>query len=118
MTDDQSVDRSYTYAEAVIRWISWLFFCGVYLIASEGFGLRNPWVARGIAVDVFYTALGLENDPAHWAHLGGFLAGVVIALVLPVTRLANARGGDILSAILGHRAWALIGKPNRPVKTL
>ena len=48
---------------------------------------------------------------AHWAHLGGMLAGITIALLLLVTRLVNARGGDILSVTLGRHAWALIGRP-------
>ncbi|MBU0637665.1 MAG: rhomboid family intramembrane serine protease [Planctomycetes bacterium] len=67
-----------------------------------------------IAFDVAFILLGWEDEVAHWAHLGGFLAGVGIALVLLFSRLVNARGGDILSAILGKYAWALIGKPNQP----
>jgi membrane associated rhomboid family serine protease len=67
-----------------------------------------------IAFDVFFTVIGLQDQVAHWAHLGGFIAGATIAFLLLCTRLVNARGGDILSALLGRHAWALIGKPNRP----
>jgi membrane associated rhomboid family serine protease len=67
-----------------------------------------------IAFDVVYTVAGLQDQVAHWAHLGGFIAGTTLAFLLLGTRLVNARGGDILSALLGRHAWALIGKPNRP----
>ena len=78
------------------------------------FTVRGFWVVSFyIAYDVLYTVIGLEDDMAHWAHLGGFIAGVIIALVLLLSRRVNARGGDILSALLGKRAWALVGRPSR-----
>jgi membrane associated rhomboid family serine protease len=99
-------------------WWRWGLFGGFHLHLKL-FDVRGFWVVLFyIAFDVIYTAFGLEDGTAHWAHLGGFLAGVVIALILLVARLANARGGDILTVILGRHAWALIGKPNRPAKTL
>jgi membrane associated rhomboid family serine protease len=95
-------------------WIRWWFRFGLKMFVVRGF-----WVPLAyIAIDVVYTAAGLENGVAHWAHLGGFGAGVVIALILLCTRLVNARGGDLLTALLGRHAWALIGKPNRPGRTL
>ncbi|HPZ98642.1 MAG TPA: rhomboid family intramembrane serine protease [Phycisphaerae bacterium] len=77
------------------------------------FAVRGFWVVLFyIAFDVIYTTLGVEDGVAHWAHLGGFLAGVGIALILLFTRLVNCRGGDAVSALLGKHAWALIGKPD------
>jgi len=71
-----------------------------------------------MAFDVIYTVFGLEDEVAHWAHLGGFLAGAGIAIILMVSRLVNARGGDLVSVVLGRHSWKLLGKPNRPGLTL
>ena len=89
------------------------------------FGFRlhlKMWPVRGfwvvlfyIAFDVVFTILGVEDGTAHWAHLGGFIVGGVIALALLLARLINARGGDLISVLLGRFAWALIGKPRREV---
>jgi hypothetical protein len=48
---------------------------------------------------------------AHWAHPGGFISGVVIALGLLIARQASAHDSDILSMSLGPRAWKIIGPP-------
>jgi membrane associated rhomboid family serine protease len=95
-------------------WWRWGFIGGFHLHLKL-FVVRGFWVVLFfIAFDVLYTVLRVETGVAHWAHIGGFLAGVSIALLLLFTRLINARGGDILTALLKHRAWALIGHPNRP----
>jgi len=99
-------------------WLRWGFFLPIHLELGM-FAVRGFWVVLFyIAFDVAFTALGAEDDVAHWAHLGGFLAGAGLALVLLFSRLVNARGGDILSAVLGRHAWALIGKPYRKTVTL
>ncbi|MBI5765170.1 MAG: rhomboid family intramembrane serine protease [Planctomycetes bacterium] len=85
---------------------------GGFQLHLKLFALRGFWVVLFyIAFDVVYTALGVDDNVAHWAHLGGFIAGMIIALILLVTRFVNARGGDLFSATLGRRAWALVGKP-------
>jgi hypothetical protein len=61
---------------------------------------------------VIYIVLQWEDNVAHWAHFGGFLVGMSIASGLLMTRLVNARGGDIFTAIFGKYAWGLIGKPH------
>jgi hypothetical protein len=66
-----------------------------------------------IAFDVLFIVLKLDDNVGHWAHVGGFAAGVLIALLLLFARLVNARGGDLISAVLGRYAWYLIGKPSR-----
>ncbi len=71
-----------------------------------------------IAFDVFFTALRLDTGTAHWAHLGGFIAGIACAVLLMCARLVHARGGDLLSRLFGRLAWLLIGKPNRPARSL
>ena len=87
---------------------------GGFRLHMKIFALRGFWVVLFyIGLDVAFTILQLKSGTAHWAHLGGFIVGVSLALLLLVTRLINARGGDLLSVILGPRAWALIGKPNR-----
>ena len=90
-----------------------------FRLSSSIFPVRGFWVVLFyIAFDVAAVAFNWIDGTAHWAHLGGFISGIVIAMILLFTRLANARGGDILNAIMGKHAWALIGKPNRPGLTL
>ena len=76
--------------------------------------MRGFWVVLFyVALDVIYTACGTDDNVARWAHLGGFGIGAGVGLVLLLLRLINARGCDIVSAILGRHAWALVGRPNR-----
>lgn len=91
------------------RWgLAFMFKLNMSLFAVRGF-----WVVLFyIAFDIVFTALRVQDDVAHWAHLGGFFAGAAIALLLLFTRLVNARGGDLMTAVLGRHAWKLIGKPN------
>ncbi len=67
-------------------------------------------VAFYIAFDVVYTILGMEDGVAHWAHLGGFFAGMALAVMFLACRAVHT-GGDVLSLALGRYAWPLIGKP-------
>jgi membrane associated rhomboid family serine protease/pSer/pThr/pTyr-binding forkhead associated (FHA) protein len=86
------------------------FFFGYKTWRMRGFWLLLLWVGFN---DILPTVLSSKGDHvAHWAHLGGFISGIVIALGLLLTRQIHAHGGDILSVTLGSRAWALIGKPD------
>ena len=87
----------------------WLFPRWLKLFAVRGFGV----VLFYIFFDVFFTAFRLEDDVAHWAHLGGFMVGVALALVLLATRVVKAHGGDIFSVIFGRWAWPIVGRPIR-----
>jgi len=99
-------------------WLRWGLIGGFHL-SFKTFAVRGFWaVLFYIAFDVVYTVLGLEDQVAHWAHLGGFLTGAILALILLLSRLVNARGGDILTAIFGKYAWRLVGKPNRQAPAL
>jgi membrane associated rhomboid family serine protease len=92
-------------------WIRWGILAG-FKLSWKVWALRGFWVVLFfISFDVLYTTLGVRDSTAHWAHLGGFIAGVVVGLVLLLTRLVNARGGDLLSVTLGRHAWKLLGKP-------
>ncbi len=92
-------------------WIRWGLIGG-FALSLKMWSVRGFWVVLFyIGFDVAYTLLGVEDEVAHWAHLGGFGVGMAIALFLLVTRLVNARGGDLLTAILGRHAWALVGRP-------
>jgi membrane associated rhomboid family serine protease/DNA-directed RNA polymerase subunit RPC12/RpoP len=95
----------------VAAWIRpvFVFYPRLFL---KMYTMRGFWfVLLFIGFDVWATWKGGDGGVAHWAHLGGFIAGVVAALTLLVTRLANARGADILSMMLGQRAWAIVGRP-------
>ncbi len=76
--------------------------------------IRGFWVVLFyIGCDVLATVLGSADGVAHWAHLGGFIAGMAIALTLLMGRQIDAHGADLLSVLLGRRAWALVGKPGQ-----
>jgi len=64
-----------------------------------------------IAFDVLYVSLGMETGTAHWAHLGGFIAGMFAALVLLTMRFVHSRS-DLLSLVFGKYAWGLVGTPH------
>jgi membrane associated rhomboid family serine protease/pSer/pThr/pTyr-binding forkhead associated (FHA) protein len=82
----------------------------------RGFWMLLAWIALSDIRPVIWPSTG--DHVAHWAHLGGFVTGATIALLLLFTRQIHAHGGDILSVVLGPRAWALIGKPtDREVHT-
>ena len=98
----------------MVGWIRFFVLFGLKMFTVPGFCVPLFY----IAFDVISILTGMESDVAHWAHLGGFISGVVIALILLCTRLVNARGGDLLTAVLGRYAWAMIGKPDRPARTL
>jgi membrane associated rhomboid family serine protease len=96
----------------MVAWWRWIFMLRTQLY-QKIFAWRGFWVLLFyISFDVIYTTFGIRDSVAHWAHLGGFLAGMALGLLLLVTRLVNARGGDLLTALLGRRAWPLVGKPD------
>ena len=88
-------------------WFRWWFYFRIKFWAMPG-----VWaVLAFIAFDVMYILIGMETGTAHWAHVGGFLVGVAIALGLLMGRVLDAGGGDLLSVVLGRQAWKLIGRP-------
>jgi len=97
------------------RWglITW-FRLSMKLFAVRGFWVVLFYIAFSVAAVLF----GLSAGVAHWAHLGGFLAGVAVALALLGSRLISCKGGDLVTTVLGRWAWPLVGKPNRPPKGL
>ena len=83
-----------------------------FRLSYKIFAVRGFWVVLFcIASDVLYVSLGIDDKVAHWAHLGGFISGMVVGILLLTCRLINGRGGDLLSVLFGKRAWLLIGKP-------
>jgi membrane associated rhomboid family serine protease len=75
---------------------------------------RGFWVlAFYLSFDLFSTLIRSADGVAHWAHLGGFFAGAIIATALLLARLQSAHHADLLSVLLGKHAWPLIGKPQR-----
>ncbi len=92
-------------------WWRWSLIGGFHL-SLKIFTMRGFWVVMFyIAFDIVFTILGVKDNVAHWAHLGGFIAGICIATIVLVSRLVNARGGDLFSVVLGRRAWAIVGRP-------
>ncbi len=103
----------------------------IYMVAWWRWGLirrfrlsKKIFSMRGFLVVLFYIAFdmvfivfGMESSTAHWAHLGGFLAGAGFAVILLILRLTYS-GGDLLSCILGKYAWPLIGAPATRMRTV
>jgi len=84
----------------------WRVFYKVF--AMRGIWLLAVWIALQDLVPMF---LNSRDQVAHWAHMGGFVSGAVIAVILLVARLVDGRRADLISVTLGRRAWALLGKP-------
>jgi hypothetical protein len=83
-------------------------------VFSWVFTLRGFWVLLAyFAYDATMIAISRHDGTAHWAHIGGFLTGVALALGILFSRLMYCGGGDLLSVTLGRRAWPLIGRPAR-----
>jgi membrane associated rhomboid family serine protease len=80
------------------------------IFRMSGFWLLILWVGLN---DVLPTMLGSQNagGVAHWAHLGGFISGMIIAIGLLMARQVNAHGSDVLSMAMGPAAWKIIGRP-------
>ena len=94
-------------------WLRWGFI-GAFRFHLKLWAMRGFWVVLFyIAFDVFYTIIGTEDGVAHWAHIGGFVTGMIVATAVLAARLVNARGGDLFSVILGRFAWPIIGTPNK-----
>jgi len=86
----------------------------LFLFFTTMFKCRGFWILLYfIAFDVLATVLKWQDGTAHWAHLGGFLTGMAVGFILLLTRAVNARGNDLLSAVLGRRAWPILGKPSQ-----
>jgi len=78
------------------------------IFRMRGFWMLALWIALN---DILPMWLKSEDQVAHWAHLGGFLSGVVLALVMLIARLAGARGTDLITLIFGKAAWGIVGRP-------
>ena len=86
--------------------VVWLrnLFTGLRL-SHNIFAIRGFWVVLFyLAFDLLATLLSNRDIVAQWAHLGGFVAGVIMGLVLLVTCQVDAHGGDAISTMLGRRA--------------
>jgi membrane associated rhomboid family serine protease len=103
------------YLTIWFRFVIWVFVPIIWSRAFfKVFALRGFWVVLFfIFFDVLATLLRSKDGVAHWAHLGGFIAGGLVGLILLLTRQVDAHSGDIISAILGRRAWALLGTPGQ-----
>lgn len=100
----------------MVIWLRLGLFTGFRLLMKI-FAVRGFWVVLFyLAFDVLATVLGSKDGVAHWAHLGGFITGAAVALILLLARQIDARGSDLLSVTLGRHAWSLLGKPTQRVR--
>ena len=98
-------------------WARWGLLVGFHL-SFKFFAVRGFWVVLFyIMFDVIAVSLVLETGTAHWAHIGGFIWGIVICVILLVSRLGYSKS-DVLSLVLGKYAWPLIGSPHDHKKDL
>jgi membrane associated rhomboid family serine protease len=92
----------------MIAWFRILVIRGWKIFRMRGIWMLLLWVAWQDGVP---TLLKSSDHVAHWSHLGGFVAGALLAILLLLTRLVTARGTDLISVIFGRHAWSLVGKP-------
>jgi membrane associated rhomboid family serine protease len=104
------------YCAMWIRILIGLRLWGVKIFAIRGFWVLLIYFAYDLTMAWLLGAGGA--GVAHFAHIGGFLTGVLIAVLLLLTRQVDARGGDLLTLLLGKRAWSLIGRPAHRRKPL
>jgi membrane associated rhomboid family serine protease len=90
-------------------WVFTAFQCLSILFWIRGFWLLPLMFIWNDLVPVLVKD---QDNIGHFAHLGGFGSGILLAVALLLARQAKARG-DILSVVLGKRAWPLVGKPTR-----
>lgn len=89
-------------------WIRFRFRWGFKIFTMRGFWILLIY----FAYDALMIALDAGGGTAHWAHVGGFVTGALIALGLLPSRQFKVQG-DLLSVVLGRHAWALVGRPDR-----
>lgn len=66
------------------------------------FPMRGFWmIGLYVLIQLSAVVLGWSDYPTHFAQLGGFAAGVILALVFVRFRLVHAKGGDIITTMLG-----------------
>lgn len=93
-------------------WWRWGLLVG-FKLSYRFFAVRGFWVLLCyIGLDILMASLRAQDGVAHWAHIGGFIGGIVLAMILLTARQIYS-GGDLLSLCLGQYAWALIGTPHR-----
>ncbi|MBL8990859.1 MAG: rhomboid family intramembrane serine protease [Phycisphaerae bacterium] len=78
-----------------VRCLVFFFVIGVFAIPAWWF------IAFAIAKDIYLTGAGKSGNIATWAHLGGYAAGVGVAVFLLSTRLLPRESWDLL-AIVRH----------------
>lgn len=93
-----------------VMWLLAGFRLMYKIFAMRGFWLLVLWIAFNDLLPMLLGD-GESDDVAHWAHLGGFIGGAVIAVGLLLTRQVRTHGGDLISVTLGKHAWPLLGRP-------
>ena len=90
-------------------------FFGLKILKMRGFWVLGVYFLYDILMQVLETKVFHKEGGgvAHWAHIGGFVVGMIVAMGILLSRMFNCRGGDLLSVVLGKGAWPLIGKPSR-----
>lgn len=99
----------------MVAWWRWGLIGG-FRLGWKLFAVRGIFVVLAyMAFDFIFVALKIQDNTARWAHIGGFLAGCGLGVLLLVCRLAYS-GGDLLSLIFGKYAWPLLGRPASRIK--
>ncbi|MFZ9033333.1 MAG: rhomboid family intramembrane serine protease [Anaerohalosphaeraceae bacterium] len=99
----------------MVIWMRWGLLTGFHL-SYKCFALRGFLVVLFyIMFDIVAVSLTLKSNTAHWAHIGGFVAGFIAAFVLLAGRIVYSRS-DLLSLVLGKHAWRIIGTPANRLK--
>ncbi len=98
-------------------WLRFRTYFGCKVFALRGFWILLIYFGYDFLMQAISSHFGISGGVAHWAHIGGFVSGMLVALTILISRLVNCRGNDILSVAFGKGAWPLLGKPSRWIKT-
>jgi membrane associated rhomboid family serine protease len=97
-------------------WLHVRVFYGYKIFAMRGFWVLLIYFGYDVLMNILNKYV-FQSDTgggvAHWAHIGGFSAGMILGLLVLASRMFNTHGGDLLSVTMGRYAWPLIGKPSR-----
>jgi membrane associated rhomboid family serine protease/pSer/pThr/pTyr-binding forkhead associated (FHA) protein len=96
-------------------WVRFRIWCALRVFAIRGFWVLLLYFAVDAATVALQARSGevAHGGVAHFAHLGGFATGFVLAFAILLSRTVDCGGGDLLSVILGRWAWPLVGRPSR-----
>lgn len=74
------------FAKTQIRFL-WIVWFRVRTFSAPAFLMLPLWLGSQVLYGAMYSSVGVEGGVAFWAHVGGFLFGIVFAMAFQFTGL-------------------------------